>query len=326
MVKVNKKKKCGECSREVVDLPRHMRLVHKWSLSKSKSVNLIYGKRKPYTWRNGPPKRSKKVKSVADYHKKRSCAFVNCFSVTKRYDAHLKFVHGLDPSSEEYKDKLSEGFLVKDKLFSESIKEIRAARERDKIRIDCEAAGAIPDFREVGASENIYIAPSKSQLLIIEQNQTGKGSDNTEHIVMTNDEVLLRFEKFLLSVDGGKLDASTVRNAVRNIRNILKAIKSDDLSGLLDRMNIRNVFLAEYCETVGYAPLTIKKFLTSLVHFYDFLLNDELPMLNYNADDVLRMKVCNFDDFIWGFIQYTFFFYKHKGYKHIEARMLAEKQ
>ena len=64
MVKVNNKKKCGECSREVVDLPRHMRLVHKWSL---------------------------------------------------------------------YKDKLSEGFLVKDKLFPESIKEIRAARERDKI-------------------------------------------------------------------------------------------------------------------------------------------------------------------------------------------------
>ena len=71
---------------------------------------------------------------------------------------------------------------------------------------------------------------------------------------------------------------------VQNIRNILKVLNSDDLSDLLLRMNIGNKFLAEYCEKVQYAPLTIKKYLTSLLHFYDFLVNDDLAMINYTFE------------------------------------------
>ena len=283
-----------------------MRLVHKWSSSKSKSVNLIYGKRKAYTWKNGPPRRPKKVqkngvlsnkKSVLDYHKKRRCTFVNCFSVAKRYDAHLKFVHGLDPSSQEYKDKLAEGFPVKEMFLLEKIKEDRFARGRDEIRRNCDKVGAIPDFREGSASKNIYIAPSKSDLLIIEQiknKEENHGSANAddESVLLTTDEVLSRFGKFLVSVDGGKLDGTTAKSAVQNIRTMLKAIDSDDLSDLLDRMNIRNRFLGEFVEKANFAPLTTKKYLTSLMHFYDFLVNDDLPMINFTAEDILRMKVC----------------------------------
>ena len=306
VAKSAKKKTCNECSRQVIDLPRHMRLVHKWSISKSKSVNLIYGKRKTYTWKNGPPQKQNKVrkngsesKSVADYHKKRRCTFLNCFSVTKRYDQHLKFVHGLDPSSQEYKDKLAEGLPVKDMFVLERIKGDRAARERDEIRRNCSEVGGVPDFRESSASSNIYIAPSKCDLLVIEQCRS-KETDNIsanadgEDTLLTTDEVLSRFGKFLVSVDGGRLDGSTAKSATRNIRSILRSLDSDDLSDLLDRMNIRNRFLAEFAEKSKFAPLTTKKYLSSLMHFYDFLVNDDLPMINYTADDILRMKVCFF--------------------------------
>ena len=100
---------------------------------------------------------------------KNAVVLVLTVSVTKRYDAHLKFVHGLDPSSQEYKDKLAEGFPVKEIFLLEKIKEDRFAQEHDKIRRNCDKVGAIPDFREGSASKNIYIAPSKSDLLVIEQ-------------------------------------------------------------------------------------------------------------------------------------------------------------
>ena len=328
------KKECNKCSRLVTDLPRHMRLVHKWPSVRTKVVNAMFDTRKKYTWKNGPPERKRKLqekktsnKTVPDYHKKRKCGVPNCYSITKRYDAHLRNVHGLKPSSNQYKALLAEAIPVKHMVLLDEIKENRRARARDEIRQNCRTVGAVPNFRESAKKGDIYIAPSKSNLTVINQiaksnltlidevvkpnltvidevensnlaviDEVALSDDEKEAAStgesLTTEQVLRSFEQFLSSVDGGKLDLSTAKSASHNIANMLKVLESDDLSDLLERMNIRNKFLAEYCEKAKYAPLTIKKYLTSLVHFYDFLLNDELPMINYTPDDILRMKVC----------------------------------
>ena len=96
----------------------------------------------------------------------------NCFSIVKWYDSHLRKVHGLSARGEEYKDLLAETKPVTEMLLIDKVKGDRTAHKRDFIRQNCENVGAIPDFR--GSSDDyssdVYIAPSKCDLLIVEQN------------------------------------------------------------------------------------------------------------------------------------------------------------
>ncbi|XP_057304437.1 uncharacterized protein LOC130641583 [Hydractinia symbiolongicarpus] len=296
--KNKEKKKCQikDCAREVFDMPRHMRQVHDWTMERSKSVNLLWNSRKTYAWKQAPPKRAKvtsstkeKKKPVSDYRKRCRCPIPDCFAVVKRVDQHLKNVHKIDRTGEEYTELLKNATVfrdVKDSL-RDRTQESKYLR-RQAIRENLAAANNIPDFREtVDLEVPVYVANSKTESRVYNLSEREAQDCGTVSTAI----VLKNFENFLTSVDGGRLDASTASSAVSNIRNVMKAMTTDDLTDLLDRNIIRNEFLANYCEKQSYAPLTVKKYLSSLMHFYDFLINDEISLKNYTADDIIRMKV-----------------------------------
>ena len=73
----NVKKKCPVCSKELVNLPRHMRGKHGWSTEESKNVCGTHNLRKAYTW-----KKIGLISKHKDCHKKRWCPVAGCLTVT----------------------------------------------------------------------------------------------------------------------------------------------------------------------------------------------------------------------------------------------------
>ena len=111
------------CKKKVVHIPRHLAKVHKRSVSKSRAAVTNFYLRKKYTFKSkesakaGNRKRKHNEDSTAkaykDYHKRRICPMIGCAACVKRLPAHLKNVHGINPSSGEYRSLLNKALPKK---------------------------------------------------------------------------------------------------------------------------------------------------------------------------------------------------------------------
>ena len=92
------RKICPNCEKEVTNLPRHMKLTHKWSTEDARAVNQVTFQRKQYTWQGEAPERRKQPKSIKgkdikqtkDYHRKKHCPVKGCKGVTVKMSIHLQ--------------------------------------------------------------------------------------------------------------------------------------------------------------------------------------------------------------------------------------------
>lgn len=221
-------------------MPRHVRQIHGWLKERSKSVNSIWKTRKEYAWKNSPPKSSTKpadpkkscVAKVApkhDYRKRSRCPITECFAVVKHVDQHLKNVHHIDKSSEEYKQLLQSAVVVRDaqEHLREKIQESRYLR-RKVIRENCASWDKVPDFREtVDPQVPSYVAGSKKQFGTYVLGASGERCHNNVNVTISADKILKKIRTFMTSVDGGRLDAVTANSAVANIRNMMKSLHTD---------------------------------------------------------------------------------------------------
>lgn len=85
----------SKCKKAVVHLPRHLREVHRWSPTKSKSALSIFDIRK---------KTDKKAKGnkPARIYRRRVCPFIGCSAVVRRLHNHLQGKHKLKREDERY--------------------------------------------------------------------------------------------------------------------------------------------------------------------------------------------------------------------------------
>ena len=99
------------CKSQVIDLPRHLRDVHKWSREKAQKATSKFGMRKSFS-----PKVVEKGKENKwkDYHHHRKCPVSGCHSTVKRLSHHLQQVHKeIRKGSSEYKALLQEARSIK---------------------------------------------------------------------------------------------------------------------------------------------------------------------------------------------------------------------
>ncbi|XP_057314607.1 uncharacterized protein LOC130655820 [Hydractinia symbiolongicarpus] len=110
--------------------------------------------------------------------------------------------------------------------------------------------------------------------------------------VVDSAEILERFVTYKISVDGGKSCQKSAIQSKQQLRDIWAALDSSYLSDLVRKYKIRDTFLTTYAEkTKKYKALTIKRYILSLPHFYDFLLTEEIHLPGIAPDMILRMKV-----------------------------------
>lgn len=78
------------CKSQVVDLPRHLREVHKWTKERAKTATSHFGMRDSFSSKVGGKRKEKKWK---DYHHHRKCPIAGCHSTVRRLSHHLRQVH-----------------------------------------------------------------------------------------------------------------------------------------------------------------------------------------------------------------------------------------
>jgi len=90
-------KKCPACVERVINLPRHLRGKHRWTVEDSRRVVHQFGLRKPYETSH-----RKTIQKFRDYHRHRLCPINGCNAVVKRLSPHLRQVHGISSVSPLY--------------------------------------------------------------------------------------------------------------------------------------------------------------------------------------------------------------------------------
>ena len=300
-----KKYKCDKCSIMVTDLPRHMKLVHKWAPSKAREANKLFDNC-TYHWKKGPPMRSKrknegneestvpKKPRKNDYHLKKHCPYPGCYSVVTRLPRHLRGVHKL--KDHEYTFYINNACNFSKRADKEELKEVKAACRREKYVELFESENILPNFNEKDVNKN-YVGPNKTIFEIIDMAASAKPIDlenctpSNVTANISNEEIINNFVQYLISVDGGKLcDKKTAPQYGNMVKSIIKYFDGD-MTQLCKRKSIRDKFLMIYCKEKSYAPLTIKKFLKALHHFYAFLIDEEVNTISLIPEDILKMKV-----------------------------------
>ena len=76
---------------------------------------------------------------VKDYHKKRCCPKDNCFYILKRLGPHLQNVHGIKPTTSEYKACLENAKLFQPTILKKERKrKNKEFVEREELHLQCE--------------------------------------------------------------------------------------------------------------------------------------------------------------------------------------------
>ena len=99
-----RKEKCviQDCWKYVVDLSKHLRgPMHNVPKEKAAKAKLIFGIRKPYTWKDKSKRNCNyDLKKNGDRHKVRRCQMEDCYTVSPRIDLHLRRHHGFQAGSQ----------------------------------------------------------------------------------------------------------------------------------------------------------------------------------------------------------------------------------
>ena len=266
------------CKAEVVHLPKHMRNVHHWSKEAAAKVLSKFNIRK----------RKNKEDKKKDYHCRRRCPLSDCHSIVRRLPAHLKNVHKLEKSSSQYIDALENAKIVSDGRHPT----IRWQEERFRTK-EWKGRGEREEFvvnedegREEREEEDGYETETESsgEESVDESDNEGQ-SESLSRVGMP--AMLVDFEDWLRSPDGGKRDEKTVKQHSSQLFGMLKAIDDQqDLKSLLDVKLVRVAFLKSHVEAKQYEAGTIKSYLMSLRHFYSFLISDMPENFEFDVKEV----------------------------------------
>lgn len=256
------------CRSNLVHLLRHMRNVHKWTKEAAAKVLLKYNIRKR--------KKAQPTKKHKDYHRRRRCPVSKCHCIVFRLPVHLRKVHNMKDNSKEYSEALASATFVSDKKHPA----ILWKEEREQ-RISTAPEMLLVNNVPTEENDNEHTLQGEPESL------GRKGCSNR----VTAHPVLIKFEEWLKSPDGGKRDNKTVNQHSAQLVNMLNAIHdTGEIESLLDIGLVRSAFLKTHVEAKKYEPGTIKSYLMSLRHFFSFLLTENPDEVNFNVEEVTSSR------------------------------------
>ena len=277
------------------DLPRHMRLVHKWSDGCARYVKAQFGLRKEYT-----SVKQRASDSRKDYHKTKACPVDGCKAVTKVMSRHLKKSHGMSPNNPEYKVLLKRAVTIdhpKSKQTSEKTVTKKQSLlplllQNDDLSSGSDDSNFLEDIgdhssgsdEDDGSSESSYSSN-------VSEEGVSTSSDVQSNKAIAKD-LLDAFYQFLTSADSGNKDERSAKQCQSRIKKILHVVDQDmDIQSLVDRHLLRDIFLRRHCAREKYEPKTVQTYLKTLEHFYDFVISEGISAYDMTKVASLKSKV-----------------------------------
>ena len=157
----------------------------------------------------------------------------------------------------------------------------------------------IPLFAETSAT-SIYIPESKenSQIMPMVTEDVIDSLDKAN--VVSTDAILVMFTRHMVSLDGGALDKVSADLYTQQIKTILTSLKTDDFTSLFDQQIMKCSFLNTKINDSRYdslLPSTRQKYLTTLLHFCNFVNQNESEFRDSRARFSIPATHCNPEHF-----------------------------
>lgn len=298
------KHKCPfpHCQSSVIHLPRHMRVCHKWSPRKSRSVLNSFNLRR---------EKSEDIRKTKRSYKSIICPVRHCNSVVKRIHNHLTSVHKLKTNSIKYKtyldiavphnvdpvtsselleSQLSDSSVSSSELYKPAQKKIKKETHVKRLSnfyetVYSNSEKGDQDSEEESPVESISEDSNDSEFLPADEclnlndEQCSDINEDEEEVNASSDQVFapeLRkifdmFETWLRGADGGRKGDRSATQCRRQIELVVSYIDSSSpsLTGILKKKLLRDEWLSKFEKEKR--PGTIKSYLGSLNQFYAFL-------------------------------------------------------
>ena len=279
------KVKCTETYYDayIIDLPRHLRNVHKIDPEKARKARGIFDLRKTRSLGEENPKNKIKYK----------CPI--CSIATKNIHDHLyRAPHHLKNDLAKYREMLNKKELYDEsKNFAISVSQKNKTTEMNPVLPNSIGSGlmnklpnelvyfqapCLANEPNNNVDDNVYDDFNKPNVMI------EKGENN----ILCFQDYLHTFLLYLKSPSGGKKDPQAALNEMHQIRRMVEVILPESLMlhdlTVLCYTSLLNLKLLQekwfpYAEQKGYEPGTQRSYLLSLSHFINFLLRSKLTLL-----------------------------------------------
>ena len=219
------------------------------------------------------------VKKVKPVRRRKRCPCTGCSTVTRRLPQHLQTVHRLQKDQALYKRAIRAATVVPE---GESGMRLPGESATMDQQVECLSTDS--------EMEQTWIRSPIARDGECSGKQCESEADPAEDADLASAaEIMVQFRDWLLSPDGGRKDAKTVKQHVSQLKHILSVVDPEgSLTSLVDSKLIRNVFLGEYA--TKYCPTTIKSYLMSLQHYCSFLLSDKPHGVDFDCEEITRLR------------------------------------
>ncbi len=298
------KHKCPfpHCQSSVIHLPRYMRICHKWSPRKSRSVLNSFSLRK---------EKSKDIRKTKRSYKSVICPVSECNSVVKRIHNHLTSVHKMKTNSKTYKkclalavphnvdpvsssesselNQLSDSSVSSSDVYKPAQKKTKKETHVKHLSNFYETVYGNSEKGSEGSEEESPVEsisedcndPEFSladQCLDLNDEQCSDINEDEEDVNASSApgfapelrKIFDKFETWLRGADGGRKGDRCVTQCHRQVELVVSYIDSSSpsLTGILKK-SLRDEWLNKFEKEKQ--PGTIKSYLGSLNTFYAFL-------------------------------------------------------
>eukprot|EP00794_Sanderia_malayensis_P013400 gene13400-14775_t len=247
------------CRAVVINLPRHLSAVHKVD-PKSEEFDIL--KARAVRMENS---KSQKTKVHTGIQQQKSLTLILNQGLIESDSDDSSFVCYTESSSSPSSSSLSE----------------------------CESQKRQPENREEPyASGSFQPEPFIPPTPDIDQYEESTDCDYQESVISDDDliaeiavqspkeeinEIMDSFYNFLVSADSANKDPKSAQQCRERVITILKVVdETYDPQSLLNRKIIRDIFLKQYCRQKNFHPKTIQAYLTSLSHFCNYVITENI--------------------------------------------------
>ena len=284
-----------DCEAKLVNLSRHLRDKHHWSVDGAASAISVYGLRKPYKRQIETTLGKNQGSKKNPYRRKRKiCPY--CLKNFVRLEEHL--IKHREKGGEKYNNALKNAAIYSPSkyIFSANCSPKKATDFSDTEHIESsnlssklskfDLAKSIDTDASISQSPSISFAiesPSECYLSTMQvespdipdstSKEDSSYSPDAVEILKSRDlsrdfslpgiieTYLVEFWKFL---EGSESFLAKSQEIVAEVRRIFIALKLKSIDQLIEGTCIRDNYLAQYCVKQGYMPDSIKKYLRSL--------------------------------------------------------------
>ena len=289
------------CGAKVYQLPRHMRNVHGWKTDRARNAVNHFDMR--HDQRN-----SRKPKAVRDKRKQKYC--IECGRKQRYLSKHLQKQHSYQKGTKRYWRALKESRPVyrwkdscnqkdvdtesdtaseiNDTTFETVNMQLNKKGEYNsslktsltgKQEIETASSSSTGDNGNTKADEVQGLEGTEAEDDAAnpdyDEDESGEVGMDTSVFILTQDSrrTLDKFEKWILSPDGGEKDPKPASLVVRQVQKVLIILGTENIESLFDKALIRDKFYPESRATVKAG--TTVSYLHSLRKFYTFAMTED---------------------------------------------------